>query len=133
MLVPVVPVSCNYCASLRIDTTARQYSALATTTMTLQATHTHTYSMPIHTVHFCTCISELSGEFTMMELANLVKEVVNPKATIVFKENTADDPGKRRWVGWLGSWKGPGDACCRPVIHVSGSSTFLVGGSSDLP
>mmetsp|Transcript_11679 Transcript_11679/g.25044 ORF Transcript_11679/g.25044 Transcript_11679/m.25044 type:complete len:333 (+) Transcript_11679:129-1127(+) len=36
------------------------------------------------------------GEFTMIELANLVKEVVNPKATIEFRENTADDPGRRR-------------------------------------
>ena len=39
------------------------------------------------------------NEFTMMELANLVKEVVNPKAEIVFRENTSDDPGRRRWVG----------------------------------
>ncbi|KAL6744962.1 UDP-D-glucuronic acid decarboxylase [Haematococcus lacustris] len=36
------------------------------------------------------------GEFTMIELAELVKEVVNPKATIVFQENTSDDPGKRK-------------------------------------
>ena len=32
----------------------------------------------------------------MMELAKLVKEVVNPKAEIVFRENTADDPGRRK-------------------------------------
>lgn len=36
------------------------------------------------------------GEFTMMELANLVKEVVNPAAEIVFRENTSDDPGRRK-------------------------------------
>ena len=36
------------------------------------------------------------GEFTMTELAEKVKEVVNPAATTVFKENTADDPGRRR-------------------------------------
>lgn len=36
------------------------------------------------------------GEFTMMELANLVKEVVNPNAEIVFRENTSDDPGRRK-------------------------------------
>jgi UDP-glucuronate decarboxylase len=36
------------------------------------------------------------GEFTMMELANLVKEVVNPEAEIVFRENTSDDPGRRK-------------------------------------
>ena len=36
------------------------------------------------------------GEFTMTELAEKVKQVVNPAATTVFKENTADDPGRRR-------------------------------------
>lgn len=36
------------------------------------------------------------GEFTMLELANLVKEVVNPNAVIEFRENTADDPGRRK-------------------------------------
>lgn len=36
------------------------------------------------------------GEFTMSELAAKVKEVVNPAATTVFKENTADDPGRRK-------------------------------------
>lgn len=36
------------------------------------------------------------GEFTMLELANLVKEVINPNAEIVFRENTADDPTRRR-------------------------------------
>lgn len=36
------------------------------------------------------------GEFTMLELANLVKEVVNPETEIVFKENTADDPSRRK-------------------------------------
>jgi UDP-glucuronate decarboxylase len=36
------------------------------------------------------------GEFTMKELAEKVKQVVNPAATTVFKENTADDPGRRR-------------------------------------
>lgn len=32
----------------------------------------------------------------MLELANLVKEVVNPKAVIEFRENTADDPKCRK-------------------------------------
>ena len=36
------------------------------------------------------------GEFTMLELAEVVKEVVNPNAKIVYKENTMDDPGRRR-------------------------------------
>ncbi|KAG1660343.1 hypothetical protein FOA52_014396 [Chlamydomonas sp. UWO 241] len=36
------------------------------------------------------------GEFTMIELAQVVKEVVNPDAEIVFRENTSDDPGKRK-------------------------------------
>ena len=36
------------------------------------------------------------GEFTMLELAEKVKEVVNPEATTIFKENTSDDPGRRR-------------------------------------
>lgn len=36
------------------------------------------------------------GEFTMLELAELVKEEINPKATITFVENTADDPGRRK-------------------------------------
>jgi UDP-glucuronate decarboxylase len=36
------------------------------------------------------------GEFTMLELAEKVKEVVNPKAEIVFKENTQDDPSRRK-------------------------------------
>ena len=35
-------------------------------------------------------------EFTMLELANLVKEVVNPSAEIVYKENTPDDPSRRK-------------------------------------
>ena len=35
-------------------------------------------------------------EFTMLELANVVKEVVNPEAQIVFRENTADDPSRRK-------------------------------------
>lgn len=32
----------------------------------------------------------------MLELAQVVQEVVNPKAVIVYRENTADDPGKRK-------------------------------------
>lgn len=47
-------------------------------------------------------------EFTMLELANVVKEVVNPDAEIVFRENTADDPNRRKpditkaciWAVW---------------------------------
>jgi UDP-glucuronate decarboxylase len=35
-------------------------------------------------------------EFTMLELAQHVKEVVNPSAKIVFRENTADDPSRRK-------------------------------------
>ena len=35
-------------------------------------------------------------EFTMLELAQHVKEVVNPHAQIVFRENTADDPSRRK-------------------------------------
>eukprot|EP01025_Chloroclados_australasicus_P069284 TRINITY_DN9754_c1_g2_i4.p3 TRINITY_DN9754_c1_g2~~TRINITY_DN9754_c1_g2_i4.p3 ORF type:complete len:387 (-),score=38.60 TRINITY_DN9754_c1_g2_i4:1493-2527(-) len=36
------------------------------------------------------------GEFSMLELAEVVKEVVNPKAQIEFRENTADDPKQRK-------------------------------------
>lgn len=36
------------------------------------------------------------GEFTMLELAEVVKETIDPTATIAFKENTADDPHKRK-------------------------------------
>ena len=35
-------------------------------------------------------------EFTMLELAQVVKEVVNPKAEITYKENTSDDPTRRK-------------------------------------
>ena len=35
-------------------------------------------------------------EFTMLELAEKIKLVVNPEATVVFKDNTADDPARRR-------------------------------------
>ncbi|GAB4819821.1 hypothetical protein N2152v2_006867 [Parachlorella kessleri] len=36
------------------------------------------------------------GEFTMIELAELVREVVNPSVEITFVENTADDPARRK-------------------------------------
>eukprot|EP00252_Welwitschia_mirabilis_P026923 TRINITY_DN901_c0_g1_i1.p1 TRINITY_DN901_c0_g1~~TRINITY_DN901_c0_g1_i1.p1 ORF type:complete len:441 (+),score=55.43 TRINITY_DN901_c0_g1_i1:585-1907(+) len=36
------------------------------------------------------------GEFTMLELAEVVKETIDPNAKIVFKENTADDPHMRK-------------------------------------
>ncbi|KAI7729758.1 hypothetical protein M8C21_003064, partial [Ambrosia artemisiifolia] len=36
------------------------------------------------------------GEFTMLELAQVVKETIDPNATIEFKKNTADDPQKRK-------------------------------------
>uniref|UniRef100_A0A6T0WLP1 NAD-dependent epimerase/dehydratase domain-containing protein n=1 Tax=Alexandrium monilatum TaxID=311494 RepID=A0A6T0WLP1_9DINO len=35
-------------------------------------------------------------EFTMEELALAVKEVVNPNATVIYKDNTADDPRQRK-------------------------------------
>lgn len=35
-------------------------------------------------------------EFTMLELAKMVQEVVNPGVKIVYKENTADDPSRRK-------------------------------------
>ena len=35
-------------------------------------------------------------EFTMLELAKVVQQVVNPAAEIVFRENTADDPSRRK-------------------------------------
>lgn len=35
-------------------------------------------------------------EFTMLELAEVVKEVVNPDVTIEFRENTVDDPSRRK-------------------------------------
>nr|AGK44146.1 UDP-glucuronate decarboxylase protein 1 [Populus tomentosa] len=36
------------------------------------------------------------GEFTMLELAEVVKETIDSSATIGFKPNTADDPHKRK-------------------------------------
>ncbi|KAL0336856.1 UNVERIFIED_CONTAM: UDP-glucuronic acid decarboxylase 1 [Sesamum calycinum] len=36
------------------------------------------------------------GEFTMIELAEVVKETIDPSATIEFRANTADDPHKRK-------------------------------------
>eukprot|EP00270_Netrium_digitus_P016296 TRINITY_DN582_c0_g1_i2.p1 TRINITY_DN582_c0_g1~~TRINITY_DN582_c0_g1_i2.p1 ORF type:complete len:414 (+),score=111.71 TRINITY_DN582_c0_g1_i2:152-1393(+) len=36
------------------------------------------------------------GEFTMLELADVVKEVVDKTASVTFKENTADDPHMRK-------------------------------------
>jgi len=36
------------------------------------------------------------GEFTMLELAEVVKETIDSSAKIEFKENTADDPHKRK-------------------------------------
>ncbi|KAK6126059.1 hypothetical protein DH2020_040173 [Rehmannia glutinosa] len=36
------------------------------------------------------------GEFTMLELAEVVKETIDPSATIEFNPNTADDPHKRK-------------------------------------
>ncbi|XP_072953964.1 UDP-glucuronic acid decarboxylase 1-like [Typha angustifolia] len=36
------------------------------------------------------------GEFTMLELAQVVKETIDPTATIEFKANTADDPHMRK-------------------------------------
>ena len=36
------------------------------------------------------------GEFTIMELAKLVKEVVNPAVEIVLRDNTSDDPKQRK-------------------------------------
>ena len=36
------------------------------------------------------------GEFTMLELANMVKDTINPDVEISFVENTADDPSRRR-------------------------------------
>lgn len=43
------------------------------------------------------------GEFTMLELAQIVQELVNPKSEIVFRPNTSDDPGRRKvWRGETG-------------------------------
>ncbi|TQD80210.1 hypothetical protein C1H46_034222 [Malus baccata] len=36
------------------------------------------------------------GEFTMLELAEVVKETIDSSATIEFRSNTADDPHKRK-------------------------------------
>ncbi|KAJ6406664.1 hypothetical protein OIU85_017263 [Salix viminalis] len=36
------------------------------------------------------------GEFTMLELAEVVKETIDSSATVEFKPNTADDPHKRK-------------------------------------
>ncbi|XP_071675373.1 UDP-glucuronic acid decarboxylase 1 isoform X1 [Lolium perenne] len=36
------------------------------------------------------------GEFTMLELAQVVKETIDPSASVEFKPNTADDPHMRK-------------------------------------
>jgi UDP-glucuronate decarboxylase len=36
------------------------------------------------------------GEFTMLQLAEVVRELINPGVEIAFVENTADDPSRRR-------------------------------------
>ncbi|CAI9783226.1 unnamed protein product [Fraxinus pennsylvanica] len=36
------------------------------------------------------------GEFTMLDLAEVVKETIGPSATVDFKPNTVDDPHKRK-------------------------------------
>nr|AMM04375.1 UDP-xylose synthase [Albuca bracteata] len=36
------------------------------------------------------------GEFTMLELAKVVQDTIDPNARIEFRENTADDPHKRK-------------------------------------
>eukprot|EP00271_Cylindrocystis_brebissonii_P014429 TRINITY_DN35784_c0_g1_i1.p1 TRINITY_DN35784_c0_g1~~TRINITY_DN35784_c0_g1_i1.p1 ORF type:complete len:428 (-),score=73.80 TRINITY_DN35784_c0_g1_i1:387-1670(-) len=36
------------------------------------------------------------GEFTMLELAEVVKQTIDPKATIAFHDNTQDDPHMRK-------------------------------------
>ena len=36
------------------------------------------------------------NEFTMLELAELVKSIVNPDVSVKFIENTADDPSRRK-------------------------------------
>lgn len=36
------------------------------------------------------------GEFSMVELAHVVRDVINPDAQLVYVDNTADDPARRR-------------------------------------
>lgn len=36
------------------------------------------------------------GEFTMLELAKVVQDTINPNAAIEFRPNTQDDPHKRK-------------------------------------
>jgi UDP-glucuronate decarboxylase len=36
------------------------------------------------------------GEFTMLELAKVVQDTIDPNAKIEFRANTADDPHKRK-------------------------------------
>ncbi|GJR67975.1 UDP-glucuronic acid decarboxylase 6-like protein [Tanacetum coccineum] len=38
------------------------------------------------------------GEFTMLELAENVKELINPEVKIIHVENTPDDPRQRKPV-----------------------------------
>ncbi|CAN6469309.1 unnamed protein product [Victoria cruziana] len=48
------------------------------------------------------------GEFTMLELAKVVQDTIDPNAKIAFRPNTADDPHKRKpdiskakeFLGW---------------------------------
>ena len=38
----------------------------------------------------------VSGEFTMLELAETVRAVVNPSADVILTPNTPDDPKQRK-------------------------------------
>lgn len=38
----------------------------------------------------------VSGEFTMLELAETVRALVNPSSTVILTPNTPDDPKQRK-------------------------------------
>jgi hypothetical protein len=63
-------------------------------------------------------------EFTMLELANVVKEVVNPDAEIVFRENTADDPNRRKPdITKVKDWAADDSTCFRLDRNVQTTET----------
>ncbi len=74
----------HYCLVLILNTSARRLVCLAGMVTVMDGPETGPFNIGNPT------------EFTMLELAKMVQEVVNPDVKIVYKENTADDPSRRK-------------------------------------
>lgn len=62
------------------------------------------------------------NEFTMLQLAHVVKEVVNPDAPIVYRENTSDDPSRRKPDSACRNVNRPGAGAVVPALPPPGLS-----------